>query len=508
MESYSNRRIAKNTLFLYVRMFLILAVNLYTSRLVLEALGVDDFGTYNVIGGIVALFSTINGALASGSSRFLTFELGKNNLERLKKTFSASFTIHFLIAIVVLILAETVGLWFLNTELRIPTDRMTAANWVYQFSIFSCLIGLTQVPYNAIIIAHERMAIFAYIGFYEALIKLLMVFLLFHFTSSDLLILYSGGICFCSVSVMTFYRWYCIRNFKESHIEIVREKSYYKSMLSFSVWDIIGYTCVAGNSQGINILMNLFFGVTVNAARGITSQVENAILQFSRNFMQAVHPQIIKLFAQENKSQMMNLVFESSKFSCFLLCLVSFPVILEADLILNLWLKQVPEYAPLFLRCTLIASLIRAFATPVVQAVHACGNIKWLNLYSGGISLLLTVPLVYTFYKAGYPPVSAYYITIVLNIIWNYLELFILKHEIQFSIAKYSIHVYLQSLVIVILTLLPVLFIYYKMSPGFARLAITCCSTGVFLVLFIFLIGINRIMQKKLITTIIEYIKK
>ena len=165
MESYSNRRIAKNTLFLYVRMFLILAVNLYTSRLVLEALGVDDFGTYNVIGGIVALFSTINGALASGSSRFLTFELGKNNLERLKKTFSASFTIHFLIAIVVLILAETVGLWFLNRELRIPTDRMTAANWVYQFSIFSCLIGLTQVPYNAIIIAHERMAIFAYIGF-------------------------------------------------------------------------------------------------------------------------------------------------------------------------------------------------------------------------------------------------------------------------------------------------------------------------------------------------------
>lgn len=489
-------------------MFLILAVNLYTSRLVLEALGVDDFGTYNVIGGIVALFSTINGALASGSSRFLTFELGKNNFERLKKTFSASFTIHFLIAVVVFILAETVGLWFINAKLVIPPDRMVAANWVYQFSIFSCLIALTQVPYSAIIIAHERMVIFAYIGFYEAMVKLLMVFSLFYFTSSDLLILYGGGISFCSMSVMFFYRWYCIRNFKESHLEIVRERGYYKSMLSFSVWDVIGYACVAGNSQGINILMNLFFGVTVNAARGITAQVENAMLQFSRNFMQAVHPQIIKLFAQENKNQMMNLVFESSKFSCFLLFLVSFPVILEADLILNLWLKQVPEYASLFLRCTLIASLIRAFATPVVQAVHACGNIKWLNLFSGGISLLVTVPLVYVFYKIGYPSVYAYYITIALNVVWNYLELFILKHEIHFSIVKYSIHVYFQSLVVVVLTLLPVIFIYYRMCPGVGRLIVVCCSTGAFLVLFIFLIGINQIMRKKLITVIIEHIKK
>lgn len=489
-------------------MFLVLGVNLYASRLILEALGVDDFGIYNVIGGIVALFSTINGALASGSSRFLTFELGRNNEERLKKTFSVSFAIHFFIAIIVLILAETVGLWFVNTQLVIPSDRLAAANWVYQFSIITCLITLTQVPYGAIIIAHERMAIFAYIGLCEVLMRLGMVLLLFCFTSVDLLILYGGGICFCSVAVMMFYRWYCVRNFKESRLEIVREKSYYKSMLSFSVWDVIGFSCVAGNSQGINVLINLFFGVAVNAARGIASQAENAMLQFSRNFMQAVQPQIVKLYAQNNEKQMMNLVFESSKYSYFLLFLVSFPVILEADLVLHLWLKEVPEYASLFLRCTLIASLIRAFATPVVQAIHACGNIKWLNLISGGISLLLTVPLVYLFYKRGYPPQYAYYIVICLNVLWNLLELFILKHEIRFSVLKYSVHVYLLTLVVVLLTILPVVFIFYEMPQGFARLLVVSLTTGVFLVLFVLLIGIKPEMRKKIIKILIQHIRK
>lgn len=488
-------------------MLLIMGVNLYTSRLVLEALGVDNYGIYNVVGGIVALFSIINGALASGSSRFLMFELGQRDQERLRKTFSASFAIHCLIAVIVFILAETVGLWFVNTQLVIPAHRLYAANWVYQFSVLSCLISLTQVPYNALIIAYEKMSIYAYIGIYEVLIRLLMVFSLFYFTFSDVLILYGGIVCFCSVSVMFFYRWYCVRHFAECRLEIVKDKSYYRSMLSFSMWDVIGYFCVTGNNQGINVLMNLFFGVAVNAARGVAMQVDGAISQFARNFMQAVQPQIVKLFAENNIQKMIYLVFESSRYSYFLLFFVSFPVILDAEYILHLWLKEVPAYAPLFLRCTLLISLIRAFAIPVVQTVHASGNIKRLNLYSGGASVLLTLPLVYLFYKTGFPPQYAYYSLISLSIVWNYLELFILKCEVNFSVFAYSVQVYFKSLLISLLAAVPVVAVYAGMRPGFLRLLTVVFLNTLLVCTLIFFVLMNNPARKKILTTLKGYIK-
>lgn len=488
-------------------MLLIMGVNLYTSRLVLEALGVDNYGIYNVVGGIVALFSIINGALASGSSRFLMFELGQRDQERLRKTFSASFAIHCLIAVIVFILAETVGLWFVNTQLVIPSDRLYAANWVYQFSVASCLISLTQVPYNALIIAYEKMSIYAYIGIYEVFARLLMVFSLFYFTFVDVLILYGGIVCFCSVSVMFFYRWYCVRHFAESRLEIVKEKSYYRAMLSFSMWDVIGHFCVTGNTQGINVLMNLFFGVAVNAARGITTQVDSAISQFARNFMQAVQPQIVKLFAENNIQKMIYLVFESSRYSYFLLFLVSFPVILDAEYILHVWLKEVPAYAPLFLRCTLLVSLIRAFAIPVVQTVHASGNIKRLNLYSGGASVLLTIPLVYLFYKTGFPPQYAYYSLIFLSIVWNYLELFILKYEVDFSVFAYSVQVYFKSLLISLLAAGPVVAVYAGLRPGFFRLAAVVFLNSLLVCTLIFFVLMNRDARRKILTTLKGYIK-
>lgn len=486
-------------------MLLIMGVNLYTSRLVLEILGVDNYGIYNVVGGIVALFTIINGALSSGSSRFLMFELGQRDNTRLKKTFSASFAIHSFIALLVLILAETVGLWFVNTQLVIAPGRLYAANWVYQFSVISCLVSLTQVPYNALIIAHEKMSIYAYIGIYEVLAKLGMVFSLFYFTFTDVLILYGGIVCFCSISVMFFYRWYCVRHFTESHLEIVKDKSYYRSMLTFSMWDVIGSFCVTGNSQGVNVLMNLFFGVAVNAARGITVQVDSAISQFSRNFMQAVQPQIVKLFAENKIQKMIYLVFESSRYSYFLLFLVSFPVMLETDYILHLWLKNVPDYAPLFLRCTLVVSLIRAFALPVVQTVHASGHIKKLNLYSGGASVLLTIPSVYVFYKLGFPAEYAYYVLITLSIVWNYLELFILKYEVDFSVFHYSVQVYFKSLLVSLLAAVPVVALYYAMPSGFLRLTAVAGLNALLVCLLVFFILMDRSSREKIRTTLKNY---
>lgn len=484
-----------------------MGVNLYTSRLVLEALGVDNYGIYNVVGGIVALFSIVNGALASGSSRFLMFELGQRHVERLKKTFSASFVIHSLIALVVLVLAETVGLWFVNTQLVIPPDRLYAANWVYQFSILSCLVSLTQVPYNALIIAHEKMSIYAYIGIYEVLARLLLVFSLFYFTFSDVLIIYGAIVCICSVSVMFFYRWYCVRHFPESHLEVVKDRSYYRSMLSFSMWDVIGHFCVTGNNQGVNVLMNLFFGVAVNAARGITMQVDSAISQFARNFMQAVQPQLVKLFAENNIQKMIYLVFESSRYAYFLLFIVSFPVILETDYILHLWLKEVPAYAPLFLRCTLLVSLIRAFAIPVVQSVHASGHIRRLNLYSGGASVLLTIPLVYVAYKLGFPPQYAYFILIFLSIVWNYLELFILKYEVELQVFRYTVQVYFKSLLVSCMAAVPVWAVYAHMPSSFLRLTVVVLLNTVLVCTFIFFFLMERSTRKKLLTTLKGYIK-
>ena len=507
METSSNRRIVKNTTFLYVRMFLTMGVGLYTSRLVLEVLGVENYGIYNVIGGIVALFTIINGAVSVGSSRFLTFEIGKNNIQGLKKTFSVSFAIHLAVALIVLILSETVGLWFINTQLVIPADRMFAANCVYQFSIISCIVGLIQVPYNAIVIAHERMHIYAYFGIYDVVAKLILVFCLFYVSSVDVLILYGIVICVSNFTVAFLYYAYCRYQFQETKLEVVKEKSYYQSMLSFSLWDIVGAFCTTGNSQGVNVLMNLFFGITVNAARGVAGQVENSLSLFSRNFLTAVQPQLVKLFAENKLGKMLQLMFDSSKYSSFLFFLVAFPVMLDTRYILGLWLKEVPDFSVIFLRCTIIASLIRVFAIPVVQAIHASGNIKWLNIYCGGACILLTLPAIYILYKLGYPPQYGYYTIIGVNLLCNYLELFILNHEIKFSIWNYSLQVYLRAIGILFLSTLPTLLLKQYMDESFIRLVLLCLSHFFWLLLFVLILGIGQDTRRKLYVLLKNYVK-
>ena len=477
-----------------------MVISLYVSRLILEVLGVEDFGLYNVVGGIVVLFGIINGALSSGSSRFITFELGRGDPLLLQKTFSASFMIHVLVALLVFVIAETLGLWYVNSFLVVPEGRLYAANWVFQFSIISSMLSLTQVPYSAAIIAHERMNIYAGVSIAEAIYKLLLVFLLQYINIMDKLILYGLLICVGSALVQLYYRFYCTHKFIECKLILVHEKAIYKNMLSFSLWDVMGSFTVQGNSQGINILINYFFGVAVNAARGIAFQVETAITMFSNNFMTAVRPQIVKLFAEGKTDRMLSLVFESSKYSFFLLYVISLPVFIEADYILGIWLKDVPQYTALFLRCIVIVRLIRAFATPIVQAVHASGNTKWLNIFGGGTSIVLQIPLTFIFYRLGFPAVSTFFIMGIASCICNFIELMVMQKEIPFSILQYICKVYLIGIVVAIIALVFVLPAYLYFPAGFLRLLLSCSMSIVSVGCSVFFIGINQENRIKIIS--------
>lgn len=399
----SNKTIAKNSIFLYIRSFLIMAVSLYSSRIILEALGIDDYGLYGAIGSVVAMFIMINGVLSAGTSRFLTFELGKGDNERLKKTFSASFILHICLAFILFILLETIGLWFVNHKLNIPEGRNYAANVVYQLSILTSVFSLTQVPYTASIIAHEKMTVYAYVGIAEVTFKLALVFLLLYIPFTDNLIAYAFILALWTIGLQIWYRYYCHKHFEECHLKIVKDKDIYKNMLSYSAWDFIGQFCVTGNSQGLNILLNMFFGVTINAARAVAYQVETAITQFSTNFLTAVNPQITKSYAQGDTNRFFQLITESSKFSFYLLFMLSLPAFLEAPYILKLWLVEVPETSVSFLRFALFYGVFRIVTRPIITGTHATGNIKYLNLtsglYSAGTFLLLT----YIAYKLGAP---------------------------------------------------------------------------------------------------------
>ena len=504
-ELSSNKRIVKNTIFLYIRMIAVLVVSLYTSRLILEILGVEDYGVFNVVSGIVTIFAIINGALSSGSSRFITYALGQGDELNLRKTFSASFAIHSAMAVIVFLLAETIGLWYVNNVLVVPEGRLVAANWLYQFSIISCMLSLTQVPYGAAIVAHERMNIYAWVGLVEALFKLIVVWLLMLTDNVDKLIMNGALLMAWSVGNQLYYRYYCLRHFKESHLMIVRENSYYKSMLSFSLWDVMGSFCVTGYAQGINLIINLFFGVAINAARGIAMQVESAVARFTDNFMTAVNPQIVKLYAAGSYEKMFSLVNSSSKYSFILFFMLHLPVFLKADYLLHIWLKEVPEYTTILLQCMIVSRLVRAAARPAIQAVHATGNIKYLNIYAGGASIILNLPLTWALYSFGYPPQACYYVSFAVNILCNYLELYVLRKQIPaFSIGKYTKEVFGTGLLVCALSAIFVVVVDVLTSGmGFLALILVSLMSLISCCTFTFYIAADSATRAKMI----EFVK-
>ena len=399
----NNKTIVKNTFFLYFRMMFTMVVSLYTSRVILQVLGVEDYGIYQAVGGIVGFLSFLNGALATGTSRFLTFELGKQNFDRLQRTFSTALTVHFGLAILIVFLAETIGLWFLYNKMLIPADRMDAAIFVYQISVITAVFTLTQVPYSASIIAHERMSVYAYVSILETLIKLLIVYLL-TIVDFDKLKLFAFLGFWVAVGFMCFYRYYCTKHFPETKYKFVYDKSILKSIAGFSGWSLFANVTIALNGQGILLLINMFFSPAVVAARAISLQVSMTINQFVGNFRTAVNPQIVKKYASGDMIGSKKLLLESTKYSYFLLLLLCLPVIFLAHQILELWLGIVPEYTVIFLQLILVQSLCQVFDTSFYTALYAKGQLKENALISPPI-LFVTFPVIYVLFRMGYSPV-------------------------------------------------------------------------------------------------------
>ena len=440
----NNKRIAKNTLFLYFRMLLIMGVQLYTSRIILNTLGVQDYGINNLVGGLIVFFTFLNGAMSIAIRRFLCIELEKRNIERLKQIFSMSINIYFCLVGILILLAETVGLWFLNTQLNIPPERMTAANYVYQFSILATCIGIINIAYSSAIVSHEKMSFFAYLSILEALLKLAIVYLLVLFPY-DKLILLSGLSCVVSFIVFFCHKFYCNRYFTETLYKPFWDRLLFRELINFTGWNVLGSVCSLLYIQGINILFNFFYGVILNAAFGITNQVNNVITQFVNNFNVALSPQINKAYIYDDHSNLHNLIIKGAKFSFFLFFVISIPLILNMEFILILWLKNVPDYTVDFCKVLLITSLIVSMQIPFNQAIIASGKVKQLNIISA-ISTIIWVSFTYILLKINFSPISYYYVGMVLHtlgiIVYIYYLNFIIKLPIQDVLKKLFIPIF------------------------------------------------------------------
>ena len=374
MKVGDNRLIAKNTIYLYVRMLLTMLVSLYTSRVVLQQLGVEDYGIYNIIGGVVVLFSVVNGAMVLSTQRFLNYELGRNNAINAQKLFSASVNIHVLITLIFLLLAETIGLWFVNHGMNIPAGKLLSANWVYHFSVIATAVSIVRTPYNAAIIAYERMAAYAYISVVDVLCKLGIVYLLA--LSNNKLVDYACMVTLVTALITACYVLYCLRNFEICRYVKNLDTTHYKSLLSFSWWSLFGSVANMGASQGIAIVLNIYFGVTVNAAMGIANQVNAAVYQFVSNFQTAFNPQIIKSYAAGEMEYFKTLILNTSRYSYFLLFFISLPITICAPEILRMWLGQVPAHSVSFFRLMMAFMLIDAIQGPLWVSAQATGKIK------------------------------------------------------------------------------------------------------------------------------------
>lgn len=487
---------------LYFRMILTMLVTLYTSRVILNTLGVEDYGIYNVVGGVVSMFAFFNSAMSSATQRFLSYEIGKGNFVQLRKTFNATQVIHIGIAVLIFVLAETIGLWFVKTYLVIPTERLDAAIWVYHFSVLSFMVSIIQVPYNATIIAHERMNVYAYVSILEVALKLLIVFML-TWISYDKLKLY-GILYFSIVSIIAAtYRVYTRRNFEESKFEVVKDNKLYKTLICYSGWNLFGNIAAVAKGQGVNILLNLFYGPVVNAARGIATQVEGAVNNFVSNFQMAVNPQIIKSYATEQKEYMTSLVIRSSKFSFYLLFLLSLPIILEVDQILKLWLKTVPQYSSIFTILILVIILIDCVSGSLMTAIQATGKIKVYQIVVGSL-LILILPISYILLKQGYSPEITLYVNIIISIIALSFRLYLVWKLLGFPILRFVQEIIWKNIIIVLLSLSLPLFIRNLMDENLMRLIVIIIVTLTWNTTIIYSLGLNKSEK----TIVIKGVKK
>lgn len=459
----NSTRIAKNTVFLYFRMLFLMVISLYTSRVFLASLGISDYGLYNAVGGFVAMFAIISAPLTSACTRFLNIEMGIGDADRLKVVFSTSVTIQLILVIVIALLCETIGLWFLNYKMEIPDGRYNAANWVFQLSILLFCLNLLTIPYNAAIVAHERMKVFAYLSIFDGLAKLVICFLIEH-EPFDRLVYYAVLLFILQFIDILLYYLYCRTNFEECKYRFVLDKPLLYKMFDYSLWHLAGNSAAVLNTHGINILLNLFFGTMVNAAKGVANQVLTAVRGFANNFMMALNPQITQSYAKKDFDYMFNLVYKGSRFSFYLMLIPSLPIIINAEAILSIWLKEVPEHAVFFVQFSLIAALVSTLSNTLVTIQNATGNVRNFQLIVGGIQLMC-FPICYLALSIGSAPESTMVIAVIIEVVALFARIFMIPIYIkEFNTIDFIKKVVLDCVYVgVVSTALP--FVLYLLLP-------------------------------------------
>lgn len=488
-------------------MLLTMVVGLYTSRVVLDVLGVDDYGTYGVVGGLVGMLAFLNGTLSIGTSRFLTFALGEKDKEKLKKTFSTALSIHLFLGLIIIIIAESIGLWFVYNKLIIAPERLHAAVIVYHLSILSTLVVITQVPYNASIISHERMKVYAYFGIIEALLKLGIVFLL-KVGTYDKLVLYASLLLAVQILIALSYRIYCIREFEECKYKFILDKRIAKSMLGFSGWNLVANLSQTLNSQGTIVITNLFFGPIVVAAQTIVNQVNIAIMQFVNNFRTAVNPQIIKTYAAKEYEKSKDLTLSTTCYIYYLLLLISLPVLLLTNNILNLWLTTVPEYTVIFLQLIIIQNLIDSFGASFYIPLMASGHIKGNSLSAIYIGFTRFV-LVYILFSIGFPPTTVLWVGILAYSLYSFvIKPYLLIKNIGYKWTDFT-KVFLSCFKVSVLAIpIPILILYFLGTTTLLKVFIILISSILSVALSSYYFGLNSEIRNKIQTYIWAKIKQ
>lgn len=503
--SENNKRIARNTVFMYIRMFLIMLVTLYTSRIVLSILGIEDYGIYNIVGGIVVLFSFFNSALTSATQRFLSFELGRNDLVRFRKVVNLSFLVYVILSIIIVLLGVTIGSWFLNNKLDIPSGKIIEANWVFHFSLLAFVFGLLRTPYNASIIAHEKMSFYALISILEVILRLLIVYLLLVFPFSKLVV-YSILMSFVAFIISLCYAIYCFKKFKECRPQIVKDKNILQHLLGFSGWSLLGSFATVSANQGVNIVMNLFFGVTVNAAMGISQQVSQAVNQFVSNFQVAFNPQITKSFAVGDKQYLFSLMVHAGKLSFFMMMILTIPLLIGMDLVLDFWLTIVPKYAEIFCQLTILAYLIDTLSAPLYMLVQASGRIRTYQICVS-LLFLLNIVVSYIVFAIGFSPVSAMIIKIVVSILLLLYRIVYLQYKMGLPMWGYVLEAVIKPIILFVI-LYMFAFICYGLSSHeilikvLFLISITCITACI-----VFFIGLS-VNERNFILNLIKKVKK
>lgn len=490
MVSENNKRIAKNTMLLYVRTLFSQLLALYTSRKILEIIGVEDFGIYNVVGGVVVMLTFLNGSMGVATQRYLTIELGKNDMLAYNKIFSMACIIHIVMALLIFVAAETLGLWFLNAYLNIPSERMFAANCIYQASILVVLLGIVQTPYNASLMAHERMSVYAYVGMGESVLRLLIVFLLL-VISYDRLITYAFLLLGVQLISALIYRIYCIHHFEECKFHWVWDKTLFRSMLGFTGWNLFGTIAWILKDQGNNMLMNIFGGPLINAARGVSYQVSSAVQNLVNGFGTAVNPQLTKSYASEDKKGLHQLMFSSSRISFFLLLLIALPVMIEIPYLLHLWLVEVPAYTVLFTRIILLEALFNTLSGTLITCLLATGIIKWYQIVVGSI-MLLNIPISYLLLKLGFSIETPLIVSLVIILISTGVRLWFGKFQLSINILAYVREVVKPVMIVLVLSPIFPLFVYKTMECGFLRLIVIFIISVLSVALCVYFLGMSK----------------